>query len=100
VVERHFQLLGDFLKKHEITWENVYNMDEKGIQLGGGRKLDNTKYLYSRDQRNRVKLQSANLELVTMIECVGADRSILKPGFVFCGKHVLHDEYFEEDGIL
>ena len=100
IVERHFQLLGNFLKQHEIAWENVYNMDEKGIQLGGGRKLDNTKYLYSRDQRNRVKLQSADLELVTTIECVGADGSILKPGFVFCGKHVLHDEYFEEDGIL
>jgi hypothetical protein len=100
IVERHFQLLGDFLKEHKIAWENVYNMDEKGIQLGGRRKLDNTKYLYSRDQRNRVKLQSADLELVTMIKCVGADGSILKPGFVFCGKHILHDEYFEEDGIL
>lgn len=100
VVERHFQLLGDFLKTHDIPWENVYNMDEKGIQLGGGRKLDNTKFLYSRAQRNRVKLQNADLELVTTIECVGADGSILKPGFVFCGKHVLYDEYFEEEGTL
>ena len=75
-------------------------MDEKGIQLGGGRKLDNTKFLYSRAQCNHVKLQNADLELVTTIECVGADRSILKPGFVFCGKHVLYDGYFEEEGIL
>jgi hypothetical protein len=100
VVKRHFQLLGDFLSAHDIPWDNVYNMDEKGIQLGGGRKLDNTKYLYSREQRNRVKLQSPDLELVTTIECVAADGAILKPGFVFCGKHVLHDGYFEEDGIL
>jgi hypothetical protein len=100
VVKRHFQLLGDFLNAHDIPWENIYNMDEKGIQLGGGRKLDNTKYLYSREQHNRVKLQSPDLELVMTIECVGADGSILKPGFVFCGKHVLHDGYFEEDGIL
>ena len=75
-------------------------MDEKGIQLGGGRKLDNTRYLYSREQRNRVKLQSPDLELVTTIECIGADGSILKPGFVFCGKQVLHDEYFDEEGVL
>ena len=100
VVERHFQLLDDFLKAHNIPWENVYNMDEKGIQLGGGRKLDNTRFLYARAQRNRVKLQSADLELVTTIECVGSDGSILKPGFVFCGKHTLHDGYFEEEGIL
>ncbi|KAH9018843.1 DDE superfamily endonuclease-domain-containing protein [Lactarius pseudohatsudake] len=98
VVKHHFQLLGDFLKAHDIPWENVYNMDEKGIQLGGGRKFDNTKFLYSREQRNRVKLQNPNLELVTTIECVGADGSILKPGFIFCGKHVLHDGYFEEEG--
>lgn len=54
----------------------------------------------SREQRSRVKLQSPDLELVTTIECVGADGSILKPGFVFSGKHVLHDKYFEEEGIL
>jgi hypothetical protein len=102
VVKRHFNLLGDFLTKHDIPWENVYNMDEKGIQLGGGRKLDNTRYFYSRNQRNRVKLQSADLELVTTIECAAADGFILKPGFVFCGKHTLHDGYFdsEEEGIL
>ena len=75
-------------------------MDEKGIQLGGGRKLDNTRFLYARAQRNHVKLQSADLELVTTIECVGSDGSILKPGFIFCGKHTLHDGYFEEEGIL
>ena len=100
VVTQHFKLLDDFLKTNNIPWENVYNMDEKGIQLGGGRKLDSIKYLYSRDQRNRVKLQSADLELVTTIECVRADGSILKPGFVFSGKHTLHDGYFEEEGIL
>ena len=100
VVKRHFQLLGDFLEQHNIPWENLYNMDEKGIQLGGGRKLDNTKFLYNRSQRNRVQIQSADLELVTTIECIGADGSILKPGFVFCGTHTLHDGYFEEDGIL
>ena len=47
-----------------------------------------------------VKIQSENLELVTIIECVSADGAILKPGFVFSGKHVLHDGYFEEEGVL
>jgi hypothetical protein len=100
VVKQHFQLLGDFLTQHNIPWENVYNMDEKGIQLGGSRKLDNTRYLYFQNQQNRVKLQSADLELVMTIECIAADGFILKPGFVFCGKHTLHDGYFEEEGIL
>jgi hypothetical protein len=50
--------------------------------------------------RNRVKTQGASLELVTTIECVAADGSNLKPCFVFTGKNVLHEGYFEEDGVL
>jgi transposase len=100
VVSRHFHLLGEFLKKYDIPPENMYNMDEKGIQLGGGRKLDGTRYIFSQDQRNRVKTQGASLELVTTIECVAADGSNLKPCFVFTGKNVLHEGYFEEDGVL
>ena len=100
VVSQHFKLLGDFLRTYNIPWDNVYNMDEKGIQLGGGRRLDSTKYLYSQKQMTQVKIQSANLELVTIIECVSADGTILKLGFVFSRKHVLHDGYFEEEGVL
>ncbi|KAH8994810.1 DDE superfamily endonuclease-domain-containing protein [Lactarius akahatsu] len=86
--------------QNDIPWENIYNMDEKGIQLGGGRKMDNTRFLYSREQSARTKLQSASLELVTVLECVSADGSSLKPGFVLSGKCILWDEYFEEDGIM
>jgi hypothetical protein len=50
VVRRHFCLLGNFLKKYNVPPENMYNMDEKGIQLGRGRKLDSTQYMFSRDQ--------------------------------------------------
>ncbi|THU88385.1 hypothetical protein K435DRAFT_679980 [Dendrothele bispora CBS 962.96] len=33
-VDHHFNLLEKLLEEHGIPWENVYNMDEKGIQLG------------------------------------------------------------------
>jgi hypothetical protein len=100
IVKCHFQLLGDFLNAHVIAWKNIYNINEKGIQLGGGQKLNYTRYLYSREQHNCIKLKSLNLELVKTIKCVSAEQLILKLGIVFCGKHVLHDGYFEEDGIL
>lgn len=100
VVGQHFKLLGDLLQAFDVPLENMYNMDEKGIQLGGGRKLDCTKYFFSREQRVRARTQDANLELVTTIECVAADGSHLKPGFVFSGKNTLHEGYFEEEGIL
>jgi hypothetical protein len=99
-VKGHFQLLENILRGKDIPWENVYNMDEKGLQLGGGRKLDGTQYLYSSEQHVGVKTQKASLELVTAIECVAADGAILEPCLVFPGTNVLHEGYFKEEGVL
>ena len=100
VVSRHFKLLDNLLKANDVPLKNLYNMDEKGIQLGGGRKLDGTKYFFSKEQRIRSRTQGASLELVTVIECVAADGSNLKLGFVFSSKNTLHEGYFKEEGIL
>ena len=89
-----------FLTDYDIPWDHIYNMDKKGIQLSRGRKMDNTKFLYSQAQNTRVVIQSASLELVTVIECIGALGSHLKSVFIFCGKNVLQDGYFEEEGVL
>ncbi|KIK34931.1 hypothetical protein CY34DRAFT_41965, partial [Suillus luteus UH-Slu-Lm8-n1] len=45
------------------------------------------------------KAKSDQLELVTVIECVCADGTNLKPGFIFSGSQI-YPEYFEEDGII
>lgn len=45
---------------NEIPWENVYNMDEKGIQLGGGRKGTGCKYFYAREDRAQYNLRSGD----------------------------------------
>ena len=100
VVGWHFQILGELLKQFNVPLENMYNMDEKGIQLGGGWKLDGMWYLYAKDQGICLKTQNSNLELVTTIECVATDGSNIKPGFIFSGKNTLHEEYFEEDRIM
>jgi len=76
------------MKENKIPWENVYNMDEKGIQLGGGRKGNGRKYFYSREDRGSYKIRSADLELVTVIESCCADGTAFMPGFVFPGKSV------------
>lgn len=60
-------------------------MDEKGIQLGGGWQLDETRY-YVKDQSICLKTQNANLKLVTTIECVAVNGSNIKPAFVLSGK--------------
>ena len=57
-------------------------MDEKGIQLGRGRKGDGQKYFISCEERGCYILRSADLE------CCCADGTVLMPGFVFSGKSV------------
>jgi len=87
-VNNYFEALKKVIDKHNIPWENIYNMDEKGLQLGGGRKGDGQKYFYSREDRGNYKIRSAELELVTVIESCCADGTAFMPGFVFAGKSV------------
>lgn len=94
-VEDHFDLLRKTMEKHDIPWANVYNMDEKGIQRGG-MKEHQYRYIVPKTRRPTYKLRSASLELVTVIECVCADGTSLKPTFVFPGKE-FHKEWFEVD---
>jgi hypothetical protein len=69
-VTNHFELLKNVLHDLDIPWENVWNMDEKGCQRGGGRKVSAEKYFVPRNKRPCYRQRSGNLELVTIIECV------------------------------
>ncbi|KAJ7847894.1 hypothetical protein B0H14DRAFT_2356942, partial [Mycena olivaceomarginata] len=44
VVDRFFDTLAELVEKHKIPSENIYNMDEKGVQRGGGKKASRCKY--------------------------------------------------------
>jgi Tc5 transposase DNA-binding domain len=99
-VQHHFQLLKSHMEEHGIPWENVYNMDEKGIQLGGGRKGTGLKFFFAKTDMSQYKLKSDDLQLVTVIEVVCADgTSTIKPGFVFQGSTKC-PEWFCEPGVM
>ena len=66
-----------------IKPSNLYNMDEKGCQRGGGRRIRNQKFIICNGKLVQYRVQSANLELTTIIECVSADGAHIKPGFIF-----------------
>lgn len=88
-IGRHFEEFLEMLHKispRPVKLRNLYNMDEKGAQMGGGRKSTGLKYFYSRHDRARYKKRSADLELVTIIECVSADGTALDPGFISAGR--------------
>ncbi len=86
VVDDYFNKLQNIIDTYDIPWSHVYNMDEKGVQRGGGCRLQNIKYFVPRGRRPKYKLRSSNLELVTIVECVCADSTNIQLGFIFLGK--------------
>lgn len=94
-VTNYFKLLEEVLTNFDIPWENVWNMDEKGCQRGGGRKRSAEKFFVPRNRRPCYRAKSDSLELVTIIECVNATGDAIKPGFVFPGKE-FHQGWLEE----
>ena len=99
-VSHHFKLLEEYIEKHDIPWENIYNMDEQTNTARGGRKGTQQKFFFSRSGRANLKIQSGELELVTIVEVVCADgSSTIKPGFIFSGVR-MRAEWCEEDGIM
>ena len=85
-IHKHFCKLHQLIQKHDIPVENMYNMDEKGCQRGGGCKGSNQKCLIPCRHCPKYMSCSTNLELITMIEFVCADGMALLPGLVFSGK--------------
>ncbi|KDQ19167.1 hypothetical protein BOTBODRAFT_93689, partial [Botryobasidium botryosum FD-172 SS1] len=87
VVAHHFELFrAEIIAKYGIPPENLWNMDEKGVQLSGGRKQRREKYLFSRNKRPKYRIRSDKMELVTIVECVSATGAKMPPGFIFSGK--------------
>ena len=64
-----------------IPPQHIWNMDEKGIQMGGGWKTSGRKYLFLRHKKQKYHIQSDNLELVIVIECISAAGEVVPPSF-------------------
>lgn len=84
VVHNFFEMYSELMEKYEIQPQNLYNMDEKGIQLGVGKRSHAV--LVDRDQKMVHSIQTGNRDLVTILECLSADGTALHPSVVFEGK--------------
>jgi hypothetical protein len=82
VVHEYFSLLQDLINEYQIKPENIYNMDEKGVQLGIGSRVA---ALVDRDQKTAYQLEDGNRELITVIETICADGTALRPSVIFQG---------------
>lgn len=81
-VADHFQQLQKSIDMFDIPPQNIYNWDEKGLQLGGGRKGLPCHYIFGRNQCDRYVARSDNLEIVSLLETVSADGYAMPPTFV------------------
>lgn len=84
-VNELFEIVDEIRKQFSIPWRLLLNTDEKGLQ-SGSRKVDQKKCLVPSEAPNTVKLQSDNLQLVTVIECVTAEGVAFDPAFIFPGE--------------
>ena len=95
-IPNHCRQLGQVLDEWDIPIKNIYNMNEKGCQWTGGRHLCAIKCFIPWSQHPHYKLQSSNLELVAIIDCVCVDGTSLHPGFIFAGEK-FHPEWFLDE---
>jgi predicted nucleic acid-binding protein len=79
-IAEFFDVLTEVITKYNIQPENIYNMDKKGIQLGIGTKAT---VLIDGDQKTAYSIEDGNRELITVIEAMCADGSVLHPSVIF-----------------
>ncbi|KIJ49824.1 hypothetical protein M422DRAFT_131433, partial [Sphaerobolus stellatus SS14] len=82
-ISKFFDLYEKVICDYEIPPENIYNTDEKGIQLGGGKKASRTEHFFTKGDQHRYVLKSDSLLLVTVIETVSATGDLGPPGIIF-----------------
>jgi len=80
-----YDIYEEVVKEFNILKENIYNMDEKRIQLGVGKQVAS---IIDCDQKEVYNIEDGNRELVTVIETVCADGSALAPLVIFKGARI------------
>jgi hypothetical protein len=84
-ISHYFELCQKIKDDHpDLPPEHMWNMDEKGIQMGGGRKNSCQKFYHLRSlkKKNLYRIRLDNLELVTIAECILAAGALMPPAFI------------------
>ena len=82
--EMYFERLGQFIEKHGVTAENMYNIDEKGFMIGVCQKTRRifTKRTFEGNGDARAG-QDGNREWVTVLAAICADGTSLSPAVIY-----------------
>ena len=96
IVIAWFKKLEETIEDHQITMENIYNMDETSINkfcvanVGFAIGISQSSFVVV-DSRLRRKYQAepGRQEWVTVVECICADRGLIPPLVIFKGENLL-----------
>ena len=82
----YFKLLLEKMEEYDIQPLHIFNMDEKGFQLGrvGGSKRIFNKRLWEQKGVRQV-LEDGNSEWITVMACICSDGKPLSPTLIFQG---------------
>ena len=83
MLQQSFDVLGPIIKQHNIQPDNLYNMDEKGLQMA---KSVRVKVICVRGRKSPPLVQDGNRELITAIETIAADGTFLPSMIIYKGK--------------
>ena len=73
------------ITKHQITTENMYNMDETGFSIGC---IKAAKVVVNKNLKTNRQAHPGRQEWLSVIECVSADGNAISPFVIFKGKNV------------
>ena len=86
-VQAYFNTVEQKIEEYGITFDNVYNMDEKGFMVG---HLQKTKRIFTKDSYTDQDLiragQDGNREWITVLATICADSSALTPTLIYKAK--------------
>ena len=83
ILKQAFDVLGNMIRTFKILPQNTYNMDEKGLLIG---KSARVKVICMRVRRCQPLIKDSNRELVTAVETISADGTVLPPMIILRGK--------------
>lgn len=80
----YFKLLVEKIEEYNVQPSHIFNMDEKGFQLG---RIGRTKRIFSKarwDKKGvRQPLEDGSSEWITVVACICSDGSVLSPSLIF-----------------
>ena len=84
-IDKWFDHFSQVVAQHQISTENIYNIDESGFSIG---EIKGAQVVVNKTLMTKYLAHPGRQEWVTVVECISADGSSIPPLVIFKGKNV------------